>query len=55
MSTTVFRSYSVHFFLHRNARDTFDGFKWPISSFVQFGMLSLSLLQLPLALYLLLS
>jgi hypothetical protein len=45
----------VHFFLHRSARNRFDGFNWPISDFTQAGMLSLSLVQLPLALYLILA
>ncbi len=53
MASTLAGFLIVHFFLHRSARKSFDGFSWPISGFVQYGLLSLSLLQLPLALYLL--
>ena len=42
----------IHFFLHMSARKTFDGFKWPISYFIQFGMLLLSVLQFSTTLYL---
>ena len=42
----------IHFFLHMSAVKEFDGFKWPISYFIQFGMLGLSILQLILTLLL---
>ncbi len=43
----------VHFVLHMKILETFDGFKWPISYFVQIGMLALSSVQLLMTLYLL--
>ena len=43
----------VHFVIHMRILGTFDGFKWPISYFIQIGMLSLSSVQLLMTLYLL--
>ena len=42
----------IHFFLHMSARKEFDGFKWPISSTIQYGMLVLSIVQLLTTLHL---
>ncbi len=42
----------IHFFLHMSARKTFNGFKWPVSYFIQYVMLVLSVLQFSTTLYL---
>ncbi len=42
----------IHFFLHLSARKEFDGFKWPISGFIQYGMLVLSVFQFITTIYL---
>jgi len=48
----IFSAFLIgHFFIHQRIQKTFEGFRWPISKFIQFGMLVLSVIQFSLTLY----